>query len=186
MKIDPEIDYAQRHFPPETWRIAGARLLPFRLGHQLILQAKGSPFLCSSVEFTPRDLVFALWVCSRPYKKAKRFRMSLLWRIWSFRLLWKFKRDDDAFWERIEMFFNYLGEEHEKPKRIRKVGRDGQERQEATISPSLMCFKRELLSRYRNEDDLWELPMRVAVIDCYGIAEANGAIKWPTVSEGRQ
>lgn len=185
MKVNPEIEYAQRHFQPDSWRIGGVRLLPIRLGHLLLMQAKESPFFTPSKDFKPPDLIKALWICSRPYAVAKSGKVSWRFRLRAFRLAWRYSRPkhSDEFFNRVKQFFNYLGEEYARVKRVRRIGRDGEPSAEATLIPMLMVFKRDLMSRYRSEDEFWELPLRVAIADSMGLAEQNGSVKWPSVSE---
>lgn len=56
---------------PEPFTILGKRLLPFSLGHELLLQRFDSPFALESKE-TPilADLFTAVWICSHDFDTA--------------------------------------------------------------------------------------------------------------------
>lgn len=63
MKVTPT-DYLGALLPLPA-RVLGTRLLPFSLGHRLILERLGSPFISGGpVEIS--DLVLGIIVCSRP------------------------------------------------------------------------------------------------------------------------
>jgi hypothetical protein len=171
MQTDPEIEYAERHHPREHWRILGVELLPFRTGHKNLLLARRSPFFCPQKELSAADLIFAIWVCSRPYVQAAR-GFSLRWKLWAFRMALKLKRNELLFWQRVEMFLDYLAETNAKPPGMRS-NPEG----ETTLAPSLMILKRDLLTRY-SLAEFWELPMAVAQIDRNAILELEGVVSW--------
>jgi hypothetical protein len=172
VRTTPDIDYAEKHHPPAKWRILGVELLPYRTGHKNLLLARRSPFVCKGEkDFDISELLFAVWVCSRPYHEAAK-GLTPRWKFWALRMALKLKRNELLFWPRVEMFIDYLCENHQPPKGMR-ANAEG----EKTLAPSLLIFKRDLLTRYTVEE-FWELPMAVAIADRDAILELDGTVSW--------
>lgn len=184
MKVNPEVDYAEAHSPTE-WQILGVRLLPLRFGHKQELLREKSPFFHNEREIEPKDLIFALWVCSRPHwKLANGF--SVTWRIWALWLSLKMKRNELLFYSRAEMFLRYVSEAHSLPARIRKVSKDGKQ-PETTLAPSLMVIKRDLMSKHGySPEQIMEMPMRLAIYERFAQLEDEEVVAWPQSWEAGQ
>lgn len=191
MKIDPEFDYAEAH-SPDSWRILGVRLLPFRAGHKLILQRTGSPFLFDTVgDIEIEHLIFALWVCSRPYKKAQHYRLRLLsleWMLFTAIVSLRCAINEEIFLSRVELFFNYMNEANVRPSSMRRIKRDGDADEDRnTFAPSLMILKRDLLGQnicdQKTVSAFWEMPLRLAYYERYAQLEREGSVTWPQAWE---
>lgn len=65
---------------PRGERVLGWRLLPLTLGHCLLLERLGSPFMPEGARRSPGpgDVAMVLWACSRPWLRA--FRSVSGWR----------------------------------------------------------------------------------------------------------
>lgn len=55
---------------PDPVRVAGVRLQPLTLGHALLLQRLRSPYATGAAVAGLGDLLLAVYVCSRPWKRA--------------------------------------------------------------------------------------------------------------------
>lgn len=180
MKVDPEFDYAEAH-DPDPWRIMGVQLLAFRTGHKRILQRTKSPFLFKDAgELKVQHLIFALWVCSRSFAEAEKGQFSLVWRIWAWRIARMLERNEELFYSRVEMFFQYMAEANAKPKSMRPTKREGEPEPEITFAPSLMILKRDLMGKHGYAPaEFWELPIRLANYERFAQLEEEGSFSWP-------
>lgn len=68
--MDPIYETA---FQPPAPTILGRRLLPFSLGHSVLLESGGSPFVDPAPKRKPNagDLAAAVWICSQPAGKLR-------------------------------------------------------------------------------------------------------------------
>lgn len=77
----PEKEYAEA-CDGQGWRILGAALRPFSLGHRLLLEQLDSPFVTGARAPEIADLQVGLWVCSRSYEEGRRAMRKGLGPLW--------------------------------------------------------------------------------------------------------
>lgn len=119
--------YSQHQFLKPV-RVAGVRLVPFTLGHADVLCGLDSPVYRGEVP-VPEDLAVALFVCSRPWKKAARqIRSGRASRIMT-RLGRRFgKMDPEDAAVICELFADYISTYRAAPPRWEDGGEKGQAR----------------------------------------------------------
>lgn len=102
---------------PDTWRACGVDLLPFSLGHAILLRRLGSPLMppedgdpISEVGFG--DVLVAAWVCSRPAGAAVLQLDTFPQMLW---MRWKrIERLRTAIEDKVAML-RYIAAAHEAP-----------------------------------------------------------------------
>jgi hypothetical protein len=175
-------DYAAAMFPDPV-RILGVRLRPYCIGHALLLQRIGSPYVAEDggrrTESGLGDLFMALWICSQPWDQAearlrsRRARWLLKW--WS----WQFHQQPDtqaalAFVCAETQLFRYIGHawrgptlwEKQRTGPVETPGAPLLAHLKVTLMSSLHCSQHQALS--------W--PVRAALFDYATHAERAGQV----------
>jgi hypothetical protein len=114
--------YIQARWPVK-WRICGTDLLPFSIGHMLLLRRVGSPFVPDASEaetIEPGHLAMAVLICTRNFEQGCRFIdsrwVSLRARIWA-----RWRRSvlvGDRLDLRVDMFQRYINQAWSMPQRF--------------------------------------------------------------------
>lgn len=173
--MSPDLDYAQRCIP-DRWRVLGRPLLPFSVGHNLLLERVKSPFAISG-KLTLQDLILAVWICERPFEQGAGGLLngdcfSLRWFTWN-ASLWS-AMQKNLLQTHAEAFSEYIQAGIKKP----KVWTD--KAAEQTYAPTVLIIARDLCNHYGYS---WEyvmnMPMARAIIERYGILEKDKTISWP-------
>jgi hypothetical protein len=175
--------YADACFPNERWTVCGVKLKPFSLGHALVLQSIGSPFL----GFEPiglDDLMFALWVCSRdvtPGENPLRDKLPLSWRIHARFLKRIAEKDRQRIWNSAMAMQSYVFESlWFKPPiatRNNNLCRD-------STCPLLVPMKRSLMTQWgRTEQEVYRMPLRQAKFEHCAWLEHEGALRFVTQAD---
>jgi hypothetical protein len=74
-----------------TSRVMGLTLLPFSIGHKVLLEREQSPFLSADQKPSFRDLLKAVLICSQPFHtKRSGFWFAVKLKLW----LWRVRRLD--------------------------------------------------------------------------------------------
>lgn len=175
---DSEHSYADAH-QPEHWRILGVRLLPFKVGHKLLLHKIKSPILGGDKLPEIQDLIVALWICSRSYAKAARSisqPLPFLWRVKATAIARRTIKDQELFLSRVLMFREYASESHKNPEGIY---RDSSA--EKTYAPLIGLLKLDLMERHGfTEDQVLEMPLRKAMAErAIILSERDQVFSWP-------
>jgi hypothetical protein len=97
------------NFFREPIEIAGLRLVPFTLGHAIILDQFG----IKAIQ-TPADLFIGILVCSTSPREFERGATSRIFSLWVHWVAWRCNRrwrDQDAFLRSAQLFNEYLEEQ---------------------------------------------------------------------------
>jgi hypothetical protein len=175
--VDCNVNYAKDHFP-DRWRIFGIRLLPFAVGHKLILQAIESPLVTLERKPEIGDLVAALWVCSRPYSEARAGivqRLPIMWRWHTATITRESVKSPDVFESRVEMFRAYMGETRNPEGTTTDV------KAEKTYAPQIGVLKLDLMECYGfSEEEFLNMPLKKAMADrALILSERDKVMSWP-------
>lgn len=175
--------YADACFPKERWSVCGVRLKPFSIGHALILQSIGSPFLgFETPEFD--DLMRALWVCSRtvePGQNTDNLKLPLSWRIASRFLRRIARRNPKRMWASIctmqEYVFDAMLFRPPIATRNSKLSR-------ISTCPAFIPSKRALMASWGySEREVLNMPMKQAKIEQAAWLEHEGALAFTTQAD---
>lgn len=133
--------------PPE---VLGRQLLPFSLGHSLLLDIFESPFSRGG-EITGEELIFAVWICTRPFRDAldQLQRQTMVKEC----IRWGRKCRKLDLNVAAQRFDDYVSESSVTPKRWEKPGAGGSAR-----VPWQIAMFWNLCGSSVNED-LWDLPL---------------------------
>lgn len=174
--MTPDFDYAEACIP-DRWMILGRMLLPFSVGHNILLERVQSPFsITGNVELA--DLVQAVWICERDFESGERallngntFALRMFARGAEFRSMLQknlLKKNASAFAE-------YVQSSLRKPHGIWKDSKA-----ELTYAPSLMILIRDLANHYGySRSEIMNMPMRQAVFERFAVLERDKTISWP-------
>lgn len=161
---------------PTPHRIMGVRLEPFSIGHQMLLQRFGSPFVMEGRAPELGDLCFAVWVCSRGWGTAlseldsKHFKRSFKW------LNFKARLGKHYLPIRIHNFNEYLKEAHNNAP---EVWRDSKKSGGKCKAPFLQMLKLNLMVNFhKSEADAMNTPFSLAVWDYLAYGETQGALEF--------
>lgn len=148
---------------PEAWTILGLRLLPFSIGHWIILDALESPFSPSDPSpATEQELVAAVWACSNTYESAVSWFNSpwLPFRLW----LWRKQRGRCDMQAKASMFRDYITAAVSGLPEA--WGEDGKEHQRARGIPFPQSLKVSMMSNMgMSASQALNYPVAMAVWD---------------------
>lgn len=178
--------YAAAHLP-DTWRIMGQRLQPVTIGHGLLLQRVGSPWMPFSTlpvagSVPPLgDLLLALWILAQPWRKAvarlpqRRCRWVL--KAWELQAVWLSEATLTRHGDRLRAF---MEASIAPPAMWSGKGSAGPRSQ----APTLATLKVQIQSSLHigNEAAL-DTPIAVALWDLLTHAEGKGAIQFKSNEE---
>jgi hypothetical protein len=172
-------DYAAAMFPDPV-RILGVRLRPYCIGHALLLQRIGSPYVVEDggrrMEDGIGDLLLALWICSQTWEAAaaslhsRRLRVRL--QFWA----WQLRRANAALAVVCAetQFSRYISQAWHGPTLWEKQ-RTGPV--ETPGAPLLAHLKVTLMSALHcSEPEALSWHVRAALFDCATHAERGGQV----------
>lgn len=168
---------------PRRHTVAGVVLVPFALGHALLLTRINNPLRAmwsgdeaalKSMEVGAGDLAWALWACSRPATRAMD-AMS------GWRMRWQIRRiaarvQAHGIMATMVGFSNYLAEGFTGPK-LRKATSDAQ----PCGAPLIAMLKAGLVAHFgKTDEEALNTPMALALWDRAAYLEEQGLIKFWT------
>lgn len=133
--MDLERQFAEALFPVQRFTLC-VGLRPLTLGHVFLLHRARSPFVAGGAA-SRGDLLLALFICSRPWRKASRQIGGLWFRAWcclvpSWGMAWQ---------HGLEQFGDYLRRSITHPKIVvRKKPNAGENHQESALSAFQLLF----------------------------------------------
>lgn len=158
-------------------------MLPFSVGHALILQSLNSPFLdFSKPEFN--HLMDALWVCSQPVvpnQNTATRRLPIRWRIIAKFLQRVADKDAPRAWKSIETVQAYIFDALFFRPPIVKTN-DKLYRQSSC--PDLLPMVRSLMNHFGySEAEVLNMPLKKAKMQHAGWLEHEGALEFKTQAD---
>lgn len=173
--MNSDFDYAQACIP-DRWAVLGCALLPFSVGHNLLLERVQSPFAISG-QINLQDLILAVKICERDYEAGEYLLAhgnTLGLRLFSWRATWKAALNKKLLETHAEAFAEYLKQGIQKPKNIWKDSAA-----ELTYAPNVGITVRDLMNHYGySRSEVLNMPMRQAVFERYLILERDKTITW--------
>jgi hypothetical protein len=142
--------------------IAGLRLLPFKVGHKLLLQRLRSPFAVGGT-VDAGQLFTAAHICSRSYDQAARelYQAPLLTRLraraWVWKMGWRATRDRSFVPTHAQALLDYIRAAEANPKNV--FIKESAPRTHVPLIPLLI---EELAAYNYTPEQVLELPMRKA------------------------
>lgn len=181
--IENDQIYAEVSFPSLRWRVSGVKLLPFSIGHALILQSQNSPFLdFRQLEF--ENLMIGLWVCSRPVRanvNTAHLKLPFWWR-WATRSLRKIAdKDPERTWASIEMFQDYIWDSmFFKP----PISTRNDKLSRLSSCPTMLPMMRALQNHWGfSHSEVLNMPLKKAKMLHAGWLEHEGALSFTTQAD---
>jgi hypothetical protein len=174
--MDSHFEYSEDCIP-DRWRVLDRMLLPFLVGHNLLLTRVQSPFAVGGAVNIP-DLVLAVMICERSYEEGEKalltgntFRVRMFTRGTTLRA-WIdktfLKTHTDAFKEYVKK-----GE-----RSTRGVWKDS--KAERTYAPIIGVKIRDLMNHYGyTRSQVLNMSMRQANTERNLILERDRTITWP-------
>jgi hypothetical protein len=155
----------------DTYRVLGRRMAHYTLGHALLLERLGSPFVTGNAVPGPGDLKLFLLLCSRSYPRALRLvKLSQVFPTW-FRLRMAFFPLAYGL-SPLNQVFEYLRESSSMPTRWEQEGA------KAPGTPALQQVKLTLMSRLGyGELQALCIPLAKAFWDFFGLWEMEGKLE---------
>lgn len=168
--------------------IAGIRLLPFKVGHKLLLQRLRSPFAVGG-RVRPEKLFEAIHICSRSYALAvSELYYAPIWTrvrvwFWSFMMSYRASRDATFVPSSAAALWEYIQDCERDPKNIfvkTSVPR--------TPVPHIPLLVEELCAAYNyTPEQVLELSMRKAIILRFqSLIKPDSGLKWRESWQERQ
>jgi len=167
---------------PEPFTILGLRLRPLSMGHLIILNRIGSPFVCDTEKLTGLgDLAVACLICSKTYQEGAALLSDTdlpvaLYR-WGRRLTkphWWSKRREIDLQEKFSLFADYIKSATEIPEHY--WTQDGGSSVEA---PMAQTVKVQLLMKTSlTESELLDRPWRLCLWDMLTIRAMEGQLRF--------
>jgi len=173
---------------PDTYRVLGRRMADYTLGHALLLERLGSPFVIGDALPGPGDVKLFLLLCSRRYPRALRLvQLSQLlptWFAWRLRCV---RLPLDQFPYAVVSVNRYLQESSSMPKPwkeegAKKPGSPPLQQVKLTLMSRLGYSRRQALCTHLAEAfwdffGLWELEGKISLTDDDRLADARRVIQ---------
>lgn len=172
------IGYAQACHP-DRWTILGRELLPYSIGHAVLLAGQNSPFASESFDTPAKhaDLLLAVWTCSHTYERASVERMSIAWRWWALRCKLRFALDPVVFETRALLFAEYVAAHVGNVPTIWKLEGAGR----PTSAPTCLMLKAALMQGYGyQESRVMNMPFGQAVWEHIALLDKQGVASFTT------
>lgn len=165
---------------PNRVRVAGVLLMPFCLGHAILLTRIKSPlagyWTGEQKEIGVADIAWALWICSRHATEAHQ-KLGSWWTIRSIKKLANRVADNGSLTTHREIF-TYLENGFSGPK-MRKESKST-----PCGSPLLAMLYASLLSHFhRSDSEAFNTPIALALWNRAALLEENGIAKVWTDSD---
>lgn len=167
---------------PEPVRVFGLRLRPFSLGHLLLLDRLGSPYIRGG-NIGINDLLLAVWICARGFRentelldssefwsKVKAWKRSVVIGRWLLALtLRKFE-----FAPRFVAFHNYMRSGQEIPKYFFESGKFSQ----SMGAPWMQTVRvRAIRDLGYSQDEVMDMPLSLLLWDYITLSELDGNVR---------
>ncbi len=174
--MSADFEYAEACLP-DRWRVLGRQLLPFSVGHNLLLERIQSPFAIGG-KLQIEDLIIAVAICERTFEAGSELLLqgnTLSLRMFSIGVLMRAAIQKNLFEKHATAFSDYTQRAIQKPKGIRT---DAEAK--ITYAPALLVLIRDLTNHFRYSfSEIMDMPMRRAVFERYSILEKDRTISWP-------
>ena len=167
---------------PDPVRIFGLRLRPFSLGHLLLLDRLGSPYVRGG-NIGLDDLLLAVWICSRGidanielldsaqlWAQVKKWKRAVQRSRWLMRLFGK--RFDIA--SRFVAFHNYIRNGQEIPKYFFESGKFSQSMGAPWMQTVRVRAMREL---HYGQTEVLDMPLSLLLWDYVTLSELDGNVR---------
>ena len=167
---------------PDRWRVCGRVLRPIALGHLLVLQRLGSPFLVGGLP-GPSDLSVALYVCSHratDVMDAWHETLPRKWRWLGYRVALLATFWPAVYLTRCAMFAEYLAESNRAPAVWMPQNND---RVRKATTPRLLHFHSQLMRCGLSSADAWNTPMELARFIIDARLEEDGIVTFRSEHE---
>lgn len=162
---------------PDTWRIGGRCMVPLTIGHALLLDRIGSPWMVRDVECDAAILWLHIRLCSLPYRRAARAVQSWYTGVW----LWAqmFHRESTAVIA-TDAFTLWWHEQWSSPDFWFDGDRKPQKRGSTILHALIVCMMSDF---HISRSEVLEMPVREALWLQAGLAEQSGSIRLRTADE---
>jgi hypothetical protein len=174
--MEQDLNFAKAEHPEERI-LLWVRLLPFSIGHKLLLHRICSPFMFGG-KVSLNDLLDAILICSSDYRTAKRVMRGLKFKekLWTWMVRFLCWKNPARIEQEIDEFEDYLSNSGEPKPRTWKVS--GKTRE--THVPEILNIKLTLLSSDCGfcESEIMDMPLVKARWFFEGYMDRKGAVQF--------
>lgn len=155
----------------EAPRVVGVKLRPFSLGHSLLLDAVGSPFVRGGLP-TDADFAMVLMLCSVSFDKGREWvskgRVPLRFRMVAFWLAVASRAYGDRQYTKLTEYLENYSTTPERWSPDSGAGGKMPKNQWQFVAHAVLC------SDYADASGIWDIPLGMAICYTYAKAELEG------------